>query len=116
MHHIEVSDLLAWADVYGCVIHIYVDRRQDDWFRKMTKGQSESPGFLRHVQGRERSSRQAWRQAFGDSMPTHGARSQMLLGLLQGRSFGVCSLDCFEMRQCDMEKNWPGCQPIPPLS
>lgn len=63
MCHIEVSDLLAWADVYGCVIHMYVDRRQGDWFRKMTRGQSESPWFLGHTKGRERSSRQAWQEA-----------------------------------------------------
>ena len=56
MGPIELSDLLAWADVYGCVIHIYVDMRQDDWFRKMTRGQSEPPGFLGHAQWRERSS------------------------------------------------------------
>lgn len=60
MGHIEVSDLRAWADVYGCVIQIYVDMSQDDWFRKMTRGQSEPPGFLGHAQWRERSSRRAW--------------------------------------------------------
>lgn len=57
MGHIEVSDLRAWADVYGCVIQIYVDMRQDE---KMTRGQSKPPGFLGHVQWRERSSRRAW--------------------------------------------------------
>lgn len=46
MGHIELSDLLAW----------HVDMRQDDWFRKMTRGQSDPPGFLGHAQWRERSS------------------------------------------------------------